>query len=265
MDRELDLTVLPVLDSSGQIFALIHILRPTRDRGEVASDPGHIEKLTNIGQIAAGMAHELNTPLGSIILATDIIAEQLPASSAITDEIARIRAQADHCSKVVGQLLSYVRKDEQVRSVHDVREVIERVLELVAAEATKQRITLDLESTPDKPAILCNENQIEQLFFNLLSNAFHAVGPDGSISIQIGYDPLLEQVTVSIADNGVGIPQEQIDKIFEPFFTTKSSKEGTGLGLALCRKIMVEHGGRITVESKIGDGTTFKLYFPTAQ
>lgn len=263
-ERELALTVIPILASSGEIVNLIHVLRPVGNKTELASDLGHIEKLTNIGQIAAGMAHELNTPLGSIILSTDIIAEELGSSHSASDEIRKIRAQADHCSKVVKQLLGYVRKDEHLRTEQEIRTVIEKVEELVATEARKRNIAIEIISTSGKSVIMCNENQIEQLFFNLMSNAFHAVKEDSTIVIQISHDDLLDQVTVSFVDQGCGIPHDQIDKIFDPFFTTKSGKEGTGLGLALCKKIMLEHGGRITVESIVDQGTTFMLYFPVS-
>lgn len=261
-ERELDLTVVPVLDSSSHILNLIHILRPTREKSELATDMSHLEKLTNMGRIAAGMAHELNTPLGSIILATDIIGEQLGNAPSALDELARIRSHAEHCSKVVKQLLSYVRKDEQHRSEQSVKTIIEKVQQLLSAEAKKRNISIEVGSTPERPVILCNENQIEQLLFNLLSNAFHAIESDGSITVEIEHDNLLNQLTCSIADTGCGIPEEQIEKIFDPFFTTKPGKEGTGLGLAICRKIMIEHGGRITVESCVGEGTVFRLYFP---
>lgn len=264
LERELELTVVPVLDSSKQILGLIHFLRPPSNRSEISRDLGHLEKLTNIGQIAAGMAHELNTPLGSIILSADLITEQLGDSSPVAEEASRIKRQADHCSKVVRQLLSYVRKDEHVRSEQELKSVIEKVIELLGGEARRRRITISIVTSHDKVRIPCNENQIEQLFFNMISNSFHAVGQDGTISIEIGLDTLLQQVKVSCTDDGHGIAKDHIEKIFEPFFTTKPGKEGTGLGLALCRKIMLEHGGRITVESKLGRGTTFSLYFPAA-
>lgn len=264
-ERELDLTVIPVLDSSEHVLGLIHFLRPSRDKREIAGDLGHIEKLTNIGQIAAGVAHELNTPLGSIILSADLIREQPGIFDSVADEASRIKMQADHCSKVVKQLLSYVRKDEHVRSEQEIKSVIEKVRELVAAEGKKRRITIDIRSTQDNLKIVCNENQIEQLFFNMTSNAFHAIDEDGKILIEIGYDALLKQIRVSFSDDGKGIPEDQIEKIFDPFFTTKPGKEGTGLGLALGKKIMLEHGGRIEAESKVGVGTTFTLYFPTVE
>jgi signal transduction histidine kinase len=265
IERELDLTVAPVIDPGGQILALIHILRPSRYQSEVASDLGHIEKLTNIGQIAAGMAHELNTPLGSIILSTDLVREQSTNAESVIEEVSKIRAQADHCSKVVKQLLSYVRKDEGFKAVQDLNVVVGKVVELVGAEARKRQIAIEIQATLENAEILGNENQIEQLFFNLLSNAFQAIDHNGSIVIQIGRDALLKQVTVSVTDNGSGILEDHLDKIFDPFFTTKAGKEGTGLGLALCRKIMIEHGGRVTVESRVDQGTTFELYFPTVE
>lgn len=265
LERDLDLTIVPVLNSKGRIHNFIHILRPARDKAGLASDLGHLEKLTNIGQIAAGMAHELNTPLGSIILSTGIIKEQLGASSSVAEEVSKIKKQADHCSKVVKQLLGYVRKDEGLKTEQDIKTVIEKVVGLVGTEASKRNIAINVKTTEEGATILCNENQIKQLFFNLVSNAFYAIDKNGLIEIEIAFDALLNQVTILFRDNGSGISKENIDNIFDPFFTTKSAKEGTGIGLALCKKIMLEHNGRITVESIVDKGTTFKLFLPIAK
>jgi signal transduction histidine kinase len=263
VERELALTVIPVLDPKKTIYCLIHIFRPPSQQKELEVDLRHIEKLTNIGQIAAGIAHELNTPLGSIILSADIIKDS-GESNQVATEVDKIKSQAEHCSKVVKQVLGYVRKAEEVKDRYEFYRIVEKVRDLVDREARNRNIAISINTTPDETVVLCDESQIIQLFFNLFNNAYHAIGENGNIDIRIGRDALLNQVVVAFSDDGRGIPGENVDKIFDPFFTTKPGTEGTGLGLALCKKIVLEHGGRIEVDTTVGKGTTFKLCFPVA-
>ncbi len=261
--REMALTVIPIIANRNEVIGLINIFRQTREQSHLRADPGRIERLTNIGQIAAGIAHELNTPLGSIILSADILKDtDIPQS--MTGEVDRIKRQAEHCSNVVKQLLAYVKKEEPVRKKQNIESIINKVKSLVETELKKYNVALNIDIKTKDTEIFCNENQIEQLFFNLFSNSIHVIGKNGKIDIQIGKDLLLNQVAVTFTDNGPGIPADHIDKVFDPFFTTKAGPEGTGLGLALCKKIILEHDGRIEVESNMGKGASFKLYFPVA-
>ncbi|MFQ5453673.1 MAG: sensor histidine kinase, partial [Candidatus Zixiibacteriota bacterium] len=225
------------------------------------TDFSRVEKLTNIGQIAAGIAHELNTPLGSIILSADFIKEMENVTS-VLEEVDKIKSRAEYCSKVVNELLSYVRKDDDVKKKNDLISIIVKVINLVKTETSKRNITLETSFALKNAFILCMENQIEQLFFNFFSNAFYAIRKNGRIFLSIERDDLLNQIVVTFSDNGCGITQDSIAQVFDPFYTTKPGSEGTGLGLALCKKIMVEHDGKIDVMSDIGKGTSFKLFFP---
>jgi nitrogen-specific signal transduction histidine kinase len=261
LDSDLTVTVIPIWGGHCRILGLIHVFGHTSERERLDPDLGHIEKLTNVGQIAAGLAHELNTPLGSIILSADIIRDtsQPPL---VAEEVDKIKSQAEYCSRVVKKLLGYVRKSDDLKTQLDVGAIIEKVSDLVETESRMRRILINIDVAPGEHTILCNENQMEQLFFNLFSNAFHAIDNNGHIHIRVSRDALLSKVMVIFGDDGRGIPEENIEKIFVPFFTTKPHAQGTGLGLALCKRIVLDHGGAIDVASTVGKGTKFTLCFP---
>jgi signal transduction histidine kinase len=262
--RKIRLTVVPIMDTHHTVLGLLHFFDQPQHEKQLASDFGHVEKLTNIGQIAAGMAHELNTPLGSIILSSDLILESA-ISGIAREEAHKIKQQAAHCSEVVQRLLGYARKDDEAKSECDVAAVIGKVKSLVEVEAKKRKALLTLTTISSKAVVLGNENKLEQVFFNLFSNSLYAVEENGSIEVHVALDSLLNQVVVTFRDNGCGIAPENLPRIFDPFFTTKPGSEGTGLGLALSRKIIIEHGGRVEVDSTVGGGTTFTIYLPMAQ
>lgn len=262
-EQDLRLSVIPMHDTEQRVVAMIHLFERAAEK-ELHQNMDHLEKLTNIGQIAAGMAHELNTPLGSIILSADVIGDT-DLSGLARVEITKVKQQAKHCSEVVRRLLDYARHEDDSRECHEVSAIIRKVMSLVETETKKHNIELTMEIACSTDDISCNENQLEQLFFNLFSNSLHAVGDGGHISIQIIDDSLLNHVIVLFSDDGGGISPQYLDRVFEPFFTTKPRTEGTGLGLALCRKIVLAHGGTIQVESEPGEGTTFRLSFPAAQ
>jgi len=261
LDYKMILSVFPVFKTNHKIQSYIHIFDKRDDVKNSLHDFGHIEKLTNIGKIAAGMAHELNTPLGSIMLSADYIKQSVTENS-IIDEVSKIKNRAEHCSKVVKELLGYVRKAEEIKSVYNIEEIIIKVQRMIASEISKKDIHINILSSINESHIKCNENQIEQLFFNLFSNACYALEKEGEINIKISDEPIMHQIIIEFSDNGDGIKKEHIDKVFDPFYTTKPGSEGTGLGLALCNKIMLEHGGSIGVNSKDSVGTTFTLRFP---
>jgi signal transduction histidine kinase len=261
LDYKMILSVYPVFKTNNKIQGYIHIFDMVDDSKNSLPDLGHIEKLTNIGKIAAGMAHELNTPLGSIMLSADSIKHSVTENN-IIEEVSKIKSRAEHCSKVVKELLGYVRKTEEIKSIYNIEEVIIKVQSMIASEISKKNIHINISSSINESLIKCNENQIEQLFFNLFSNACYALGKEGEINIKISDESIMNQIVIEFSDNGDGIKEEHIDKVFDPFYTTKPGPEGTGLGLALCSKIMLEHGGSIDVYSKEGIGTTFTLRFP---
>lgn len=259
--QELLVTVIPVLASHGRRVGLINEFKSLNKPAVAGADFERLEKLTNVGQIAAGIAHELNTPLGAIILSADIIAESAHTTG-LREQADKIKRQATHCSKVVKELLRYVKNDERIQERCGVGTIIARIRSLVEPELGARDITLDVHIETEDDTILCDENQVEQLFFNLFSNSFHAIGAGGRIWVRVNLDALLNQLVVTFEDNGSGIESQNMARIFDPFFTTKPGSEGTGLGLALCKRIMLDHGGKIEARSTRGQGAMFVLRFP---
>lgn len=255
------LSIIPTASRSGSQPQLLHVLRSVNDNQAAGPDLGDIEKLTNIGKIAAGMAHELNTPLGSIILSAEHIQEAVEDQN-LAREASRIKSRAEHCSKVVKQLLGYVRHDDQKPKKYNLLNIVNKVTDLVSSDVKRRTIELAVIEADGDAIVECNENQIEQLLFNLIANASHAIDNSGRIEISFRNDPLLHRIYIVVQDSGTGIPPENIPKIFDPFFTTKPGVQGTGLGLALCKKIVLEHGGDISVKSEVGEGTTFEIWMP---
>lgn len=261
--QDLLLTVIPVLTSRGRRVGLINEFKSPNKPAVAGADFERLEKLTNVGQIAAGIAHELNTPLGAIILSADIIAESAHATG-LREQADKIKRQATHCSKVVKELLRYVKKDERIQRRCGIGTIIARIRSLIEPELGARNISLDVHVEAEDDTILCDENQVEQIFFNLFSNSFYAIGEGGRIWVRVNQDALLNQLVVTFEDNGSGIDQKDMARIFDPFFTTKPGSEGTGLGLALCRRIMLDHDGKIEARSTHGQGAVFVLRFPVA-
>lgn len=260
----MNLTVLPVNDGASGIRTLIHLFEPSpADAGSPETD-SDLDDSSGIGMLAAGIAHELNTPLGSIILSADII-QDADNPHDVASEAAKIKHQAEHCSDVVRGVLSYAKRDRQTRARHDIGALVRRACRHVENEAKARGISVRVDVSRRAVMILCNAAQVQQVCYNLLSNALHAVGTGGEICVSVRRDSSQGEVAIAFQDNGRGIPNDDLHKIFNPFFTTKPSTEGTGLGLALCQKTVSEHGGRLEVSSEVGVGTTFTAYFPEAK
>lgn len=255
------LSIIPSGTKPESTSRLLHIIRPAENREPTTPDFGQLEKLTNVGKIAAGIAHEMNTPLGSIILSAEHIMETV-SDKDLAKEAARIKNRAEYCSKVVKELLGYVRQDDQASKRYSLLNIVNKLVDLVSSDAKRRNIELIVNDQEGDAIIECSENQIEQLLFNLIANASHAIDSNGKIEISFRRDHLLHRIYIVITDTGSGILPNNIPKIFDPFFTTKPGAQGTGLGLALCKKIVLEHGGDISVTSEVGRGTTFEVWMP---
>ena len=237
------------------------------------------EKMAALGDLVAGVAHEINTPLGAVASNTDLIRRALEkAKAALLDpaqaatvgaflEKAAIMATTsyDACGRIneiVRSLRNFARLDEAERKPADLHEGLDSTLTLVG-HLLKNRIRVQREYGP-LPLVECYANQINQVFVNILVNAAQAIAGTGSITIRTRHDEDHHAAVIEISDTGCGIPPENLQKIFDPGFTTKGVGVGTGLGLAICYRIVEQHGGRIEVESVAGKGTTLRIVLPTA-
>jgi len=223
------------------------------------------EKMASVGQLAAGVAHEINNPLGTILLYSHMILEKLEQKDSRREELDTIAKEASRCRDIVRGLLDFARQRKlQVENV-EVNKILEEVISLVRAQPAFQKVEIEKKLRPSLPGTGGDPVQLKEVFLNILSNAGEAMPEGGKVTVvsrfhEAGSHP----IEVMIRDTGQGIPQENLDKIFMPFFTTKKIGQGTGLGLAIAYGIVKMHRGSIDVQSKVGEGTTFWVKLPAA-
>lgn len=221
-------------------------------------------KLAAVGEMAAGVAHELNNPLTTVSGFAELILESMPKDSSDYEDMTLVLKEARRARSVVRRLLDFSRQDEILRTDSDINEIVSTVLALVHHIAQLNDVKISVALWNDIPMIRLEKNQIQQVFLNLIHNAIQAMpnGGDLVIETQVNSKENKTWVTITIKDNGIGIGKKDLDRIFKPFFTTKISGEGTGLGLSISYRIVVDHGGYIDVDSKPGLGTTFAVWLP---
>jgi two-component system NtrC family sensor kinase len=219
------------------------------------------ERLASLGMLAAGVAHEINNPLGGILALTALALEDLDASHPHRHNLEVVVRQTERCRDIVRGLLEFSRQSDAMMEELDVNAVLAQTLGLVSKQSAFFNVEIVQDLTPDLPAVNADRQQIQQVVLNLLLNAVQAMGERGTITITTrkGADGSVE---ILITDTGCGIPREVIDRIFDPFFTTKSGGQGTGLGLAIVYGIITRHRGNISVKSEVGQGTTFTIRLP---
>ena len=207
------------------------------------------QKMEGMGPLAAGIAHELNTPLGIIIGYAQLLKEDASKDSSIYAGLEVIEKQGKVCRKIVGDLLRFSRQTESRLTELDINQSIEEVVSVVEHIYSSDRITIKRDYDQDLPPVQGDRDKLKQAFLNLLSNAHDAIGTDGNISIATHYDSENNEVAISFVDTGIGIPPDILDRIFDPFFTTKAVDKGTGLGLSVTFGIVQDHEGRMEVQS----------------
>ncbi len=226
------------------------------------------QKLAAIGELSAGIAHEINNPIAIIAQETEWSAHLLSEAEASTgkdfaevrDSLREIRSQVDRCKNITHKLLDIDRKREPVLQDVDVARLVDDMARLVDKEASYKNVTLTRKLPEDLPHLRTDAPLLRQVVLNLMTNALQAVDPGGSIVVSASADD--NTLFISIADNGHGIAPENMDKIFNPFFTTKPPGQGTGLGLSLCHNLVSGMSGQICVESEVDKGTTFTVRLP---
>ena len=224
------------------------------------------EKLASMGQLAAGVAHEVNNPLGVVLMYAHILLDECPAGSPMREDLETIAKESDRCKKIVAGLLNFARQNRVLRQPHDVRELITHALKIVPPPQNISVHTLDELSDP---VVALDGDQMVQVLTNLISNAYQAMPQGGALTVLIRDDGD-EHVILEVRDTGHGIPPENRKKIFEPFFTTKPLGKGVGLGLAVTYGIVKMHSGDIRVESNADaaagpTGTAFILRIPRGE
>jgi two-component system NtrC family sensor kinase len=223
------------------------------------------EKMVGVGQLAAGIAHELNTPLGTIIGYAQMLREDLSQQAAPTGnlrDVDEIIGQAGRCRDLVKNLLNFSRRSSTEKTNGSVNEIIRKVLSLVQHDFEMKNVRLHLNLDSDAPTVRVNENEIAQVILNLANNAADSMPSGGNLDVSTHYEDDSDRICITIRDTGSGIKESDRTRVFEPFFTTKEVGKGTGLGLSISYKIVENHQGSIEFDTALGNGTTFRVYLP---
>jgi two-component system NtrC family sensor kinase len=224
----------------------------------------HKDRLASMGQLAAGVAHEINNPLGTILLYSDVLYKELPADDPRRVDLKMIIDETHRCKTIVADLLNFARQHEVMTKVMNLHDLLDEVLKGLAKQSKLEGIQVEKKYDTDLPFIMADPDQLRQVFIILLDNAAEAIETSGTITICTR--PLDEHwVEIRISDTGCGIAEENLNKVFTPFFTTKPLGQGTGLGLSIAYGIIKMHRGQINMQSKQGEGTTVTITLPMRQ
>ena len=258
-----NVTVAPLVDKAGEKQGRLIVMEDVTQRVQLEEQLLQNEKLTSLGLLAAGVAHEVNTPLTVISNYTQMLARQLSEDDPKSKIIDKITKQTFRASEIVNNLLNFSRVGASELAEVNVNSVIDETLSLVAHPFKTARVNVIKSLEPTLPAMMGSPNRLQQVFLNLFINARDAMPQGGMLEVRTWAHN--GSVEVEVTDTGVGIPRELQGRIFDPFFTTKVTGRGTGLGLSVSYGIIKEHSGTIDVRSTPGKGTSFRLEFPVAR
>jgi signal transduction histidine kinase len=249
----------PLLEN-GEAIGAIEISRDITKDINVQKAMMQQEKLASVGRLSAGVAHEINNPLTTILTTAMLIQEELDPQDPNYQELETITKETLRCRKIVSSLLDFARQSTPARKPCDINDVVNESVVLTNKQAAFKDLTLNFEPGAGIPHVLLDKGQIQQSVINLIINAVEATEAGGNISISTAHKSELETIEIAVSDTGEGISENDLVRIFDPFYTTKDT--GNGLGLAITHGIIEQHNGTIRVESKLGRGTTFTIKLP---
>ncbi|MCA1573936.1 MAG: PAS domain S-box protein, partial [Acidobacteria bacterium] len=259
----LNIAIAPLQDSQEQTGALV-VVEDVTSRIRLEEQLQQREKLSSIGLLAAGVAHEVNTPLTGVSSYTQMLLGMLPDTDPKHALLQKVRRQAERATNIVNNLLNFSRSGSATEFAEvDIRRVLDDTLQLLEPQMRGSRIEIVRAYDPDSSKVFGNSGKLQQIFTNLLLNARDSIPDGGRITISTAAT-VGDALIIEVADDGVGIAPENVAKIYDPFYTTKGVGRGTGLGLAVSYGIVQEHSGHISVDSTPGRGTTFRITLPTA-
>jgi len=258
----------PVFNEDKQLVAITIILKDVTQKTKLEAQLVHSAKLAALGEMAAGVAHELNSPMTVIIGTAQMLAREYQSESLEHESLQDVINCGLRCKRIIQNLLTFSRQDQVPMAAIDLNEQTRRVLGLIRYQINRNQIQIIDRLDPELPPITANGPQIQQVLTNLLVNARDALNESArhkkliTVSSMLRHDAGKSWAVISVQDNGVGIDQEHLGKIFAPFFTSKDATKGTGLGLSVSLGIAESHSGTIEVASTPGKGSTFSLLLP---
>jgi two-component system NtrC family sensor kinase len=262
-ERSYAVTAVPI--SSTDSSAVVLLFDDQTDRRRLQDQLIQSEKMSAIGQLIAGIAHDLNNPLASVVGFADYLSEVPMVPPALREPLAVIQEEAERASNIVKNLLSFARKQEHQRRPTELKPLLDATFLLLRNQLMANRVEARIEVEADLPMPDIDPNQIQQVFVNLINNAAQAIASTGRPgTVEVRARRWLDGIAIDVADDGPGMPESLAVQVFEPFFTTKPEGQGTGLGLAISQGILREHGGRIMLATEEGKGSTFTVQLPLA-
>ena len=259
------ISVSPWYDKNNRLIGSIHVAKDVSNEKLLRQQLIQSEKLSAIGELISGIAHELNNPLTGVMGYSQLLQLRKDLDERARETLLKINNLALRCQKIVQNLLSFARKQKPERTLSNVNDMLERTVELRNYELSVNNIEIVRELERTLPKTIADAHQLQQVFLNVITNAEHAMlqaHGRGRLVIRSRADMQNNRIVVEIIDDGPGIPESQLSKIFDPFFTTKEVGKGTGLGLSLSYGIIKEHGGNIYARSRVGEGTSFVIELP---
>ncbi len=261
--EEWEISTYPIYDDANQVLQAILLEEDVTEKRRLEATIAQSEKLAAVGQLAAGLAHEINNPLTAIIANTQLLQREIEPEDDKRELVDLIGKAGYRAAQVVRNLLDLARKEQYVFEPTDINETLRNALSLLHHEFMTRSITLIFEPSEGLPSITGSPDHLQGVWLNLLTNAMDAL-ENNAHEIRVTSSFHGNEIRIVVSDNGKGIPPERLNRIFEPFYTTKAPGRGTGLGLSLCHRVIKQHGGHILVDSQIDVGTKFTVILPVA-
>ena len=261
----LNVAIAPLRSMSEDQKGAIVVLENVTQRVKFEENLQQSEKLSSIGLLAAGVAHEVNTPLTGVSSYTQMLMGMIPETDPKHALLEKVQKQTERATNIVGNLLNFSRTGNATEFTElDINKLLEDTLQLLEPQLRKSNVEILKDYADIPPKVYGNPGKLQQVFTNLIINARDAILNGGEITLRTAYEDDGE-ISIEVSDTGTGIEPEHLSKIFDPFFTTKAVGSGTGLGMAVTYGIVQEHSGTISASSKVGEGTTFRLVLPIAE
>ncbi len=258
-----------IYDKDGNEEAMVCIFYDLRARKQMQKELEdtqmklfQLEKMSSLGKLAAGIAHEINNPLGGIMIFADSILEDLDENDLRKEDLMRIASEANRCKNIVRGLLEFSRQTGSSMNHNNINELLEQGMFLLENQSIFHNIDIVKDYDKSLPLVKCDSARLKQVFINITQNAIDAMGAKGTFTIKTRYNRDRNRAEITFSDTGCGVPEEIRRKIFDPFFSTKEVGKGTGLGLSMSYGIIKDHGGTINVKSEKGCGASFIIELP---